>query len=164
VTETAALAHIWTALRDKLAQEHQLDDDELFDTLDGELDLADRLRSLVRKRREILANAEALKAMIKEMGERLARLENTANTITNAVVHAMCDAGIKKLPAPDFSVSVGYGKPPIIGAETAAIPERLLRIKTEVNRTALREALEAGETIPGCYLGNPSPHLIIRKT
>ena len=55
--DLAALTTIWATLRQKLVEETGLDDDELMDTLDGELDLADRLRSLIRKRRQICADA-----------------------------------------------------------------------------------------------------------
>jgi hypothetical protein len=162
-----ALSMIWANLHAKLSAEHDLDDDELFDTLDGELDLADRLRSLIRKRREMLANADALKTMIKEMTERKLRLEKTAESISNAVVHAMSEAGLRKLSAPDFTVSLGQGKPPLAGAEhldPASLPDHFVRVERSVNRTALREALDAGEHIPGVYLGNPQPFLTFRKT
>jgi hypothetical protein len=167
--DLAALTTIWAALRAKLAEESGLDDDELMDTLDGELDLADRLRSLIRKRRHLLADADALKGMIREMQERKLRLEKTADTIANAVVHAMSEAGIRKLSAPDFSVSLGQGKPPVAGADSldpTLLPDRFVRVERSVNRTALREALDAGEDLSGIsvYLGNPSPHLIVRKT
>jgi hypothetical protein len=167
--DLAAHTVLWNALRQSLAEASGLDEDELFDSLDGELDLADGLRRLVRKRRQICADVDALKQMIKEMTERKLRLEKTADSISNAVVHAMSAAGIKKLSAPDFSVSLGYGKQPLAGAESldpAALPDRFVRVERSVNRTALREALEAGEDLAGvsCYLGNPQPHLILRKT
>ena len=167
--DLSALTTIWATLRDKLSEESGLDDDELMDTLDGELDLADRLRSLIRKRRHLLADADALKGMIREMTERKLRLEKTADAISNAVVHAMSEAGIRKLSAPDFTVSLGQGKPPLAGAESldpTLLPDRFVRIERTVNRTALREALDAGEDLAGIsiYLGNPAPHLIVRKT
>jgi hypothetical protein len=167
--DLAALTTIWATLRDRLAQESGLDDDELMDTLDGELDLADRLRSLIRKRRQICADVDALKQMIKEMTERKLRLENAANSISNAVVHAMSEAGIRKLSSPDFTVSLGQGKPPLAGADSldpTSLPDRFVRVERSVNRTALREALDAGEDLSGIsvYLGNPQPHLIVRKS
>jgi hypothetical protein len=169
MTDTAALVQIWTALGRTLAEEHGLDDQELFDSLDGELDLADRLRALVRKRREMLAFADALKQMIKEHQARLARLEHTAKVIGDAVVNAMCEAGLKRLPAPDFSASVSYGKAPIMGAESLdpdVLPPRFVRIRKEVDRIALRAALENGEGLDGVsvYLGNPAPFILVRKT
>src|SRR5688572_8748083 len=141
-----------------------------MDTLDGELDLADRLRSLIRKRRHLLADADALKGMIREMTERKLRLEKAADSIANAVVHAMSEAGIRKLQAPDFSVSLGQGKPPLVGVENLdpyLMPKRFVKTECSVNRTALREALEAGDPAVAdapVYLGNPQPHLIVRKT
>jgi hypothetical protein len=163
--DLAALTTIWATLRDKLSEESGLDDDELMDTLDGELDLADRLRSLIRKRREMLANADALKGMIRELSDRQARMENSAKSIGNAVTHAMQEAGISKLQSPDFSVSVSYGKKPLCGVESlnpADLPPRFVRTKVEVDRNALRAALESGEHLDGVYLGNAAPFLTVR--
>jgi hypothetical protein len=172
--DLAALTTIWNSLRQQLVEqlldadgEDLLDTEVLFDTLDGELDLADRLRSLIRKRRHLLADADALKGMIREMTERKLRLEKAADSIANAVVHAMSEAGIRKLSSPDFTVSLGQGKPPLAGADKVdltQLPAHLLRTTVELDRSALREALEKGERVEGCYLGNPSPHLIVRKT
>ena len=69
--------------------------------------------------------------------------------------------------APDFTVCLGQGKPPLAGVESldpTLLPERFVRVERTVNRTALREALDAGENIPGVYLGNPQPFLTVRKT
>jgi uncharacterized protein YhaN len=165
MTDTAALVQIWTSLRDRLAEESGLSDEDLQDTLDGELDLLDRLRSLMRKRRELLANADALKGMIKEMSERQARMEASAKSIGQAVTHAMQEAGLAKIVAPDFSASVSYSKPPLSGAENLdvnTLPSRFVRIRKEIDRAAIRAALEAGEAVEGCYLGNPSPFITMR--
>jgi hypothetical protein len=163
--DLAALTTIWATLRQKLAEESGLDDDELMDTLDGELDLADRLRSLIRKRREMLANADALKGMISDMCDRKARMETTAKRIGDAVTYAMQEAGIAKLKSPDFSASVSYGKKPLCGVESlnpADLPTRFIRTKLEVDRNALRAALESGEQIEGAYLGNAAPFITVR--
>jgi hypothetical protein len=165
--DLSAQTVLWNDLRRQLAEINGLaeDDPALFDTLDGEMDLADYLRRLVRKRRQLCADSDALRGMIKEMEERKLRLDNTAKNIGNAVVHAMSAAGMNRLPAPDFSVSIGYGKAPIVGAvEASELPDHLVRVERSINRTALREALDAGENIPGVYLGNPQPHLIVRKS
>jgi hypothetical protein len=167
--DLAAEIRIWNALRDRLAQEHpEMVQDDLFDSLDGAGDLADHLRYLVRKRRHMLADAEALKGMIKELVHRLARIEVAAEKIGESVVWAMQEAGIAKLKAPDFSVSIGFGKAPLSGADSldpSTLPPRFVRTKLEVDRVALRAALEGGENLEGLavYLGNAKPHIIVRK-
>jgi Siphovirus Gp157 len=163
----ATAAHVWNNLKRELIEVHQIGDDDpaLFDTLDGIADLPDRLRDLLRYRRQKLADAEALKSIIKDMQDRHARLQSSAEGIGRAVAHCMLLAGVKSLPAPDFTASVRYGQPPLSGAETldpTKLPDRFVRIKREVNRTALRDALEAGENIEGVYLGNPQPTLTVR--
>lgn len=165
----ATAAHVWNDLKRDLIEVHRITDDDpaLFDTLDGQVELADRLRDLLRYRRQLTADADALKAMIKEMQERCSRLQRSADNVGRAVAHCMVMADIKKLPAPDFTASVRYGEPPLSGADTLdpnQLPDRFVRIKREVNRTAIRDALEAGETLEGVYFGNPSPTLTVRKS
>src|SRR5215207_563261 len=153
----ATAAHVWNDLKRELTNVHKIteDDPAFFDTLDGIAELPDRLRNLLRLRRERQADAASLKTIIQEMRDRLARLEHSADSIGAAVAHCMAMAGLKTLPAPDFSASVRYGQPPLSGADTldaTKLPDKFVRVKREVNKTALREALEAGEHIEGCYL------------
>ena len=163
----ATTVHVWNDLKRELVEVYHLTDDDpaLFDTLDGQAELADRLRDLLRYRRQKLADADALKTIIKEMQDRLARLQSSADGIGRAVAHCMLMADIKNLPAPDFTASVRYSKPPLSGADTLdadKLPDRFVRITRAVNRTAIRDALEAGETLEGVYLGNPQPTLTVR--
>jgi hypothetical protein len=168
--DLSALTQIWVRLRQELVETHQLTDEDdpwLEDTLDGEAALMDRLRYLLRKRRELLANCDALKTMIRELSERQNRMDNTAKRIGDAVVYAMQEAGISKLKSPDFSASVSYGKAPIIGVENLdpdTLPPSLVRIRKEIDKVALRQALESGETIENVYLGNAAPFITVRKS
>jgi hypothetical protein len=167
MTNLSALTAIWLKLRQDIMESHAVDEDDpwLEGTLEGETDLMDRLRSLLRKRRELLAHADALKGMVGEIQDRQARMEHSAKAIASAVTGAMQEAGIAKIKGPDFSASISYGKAPLLGLEHLspdALPPKLLRIKKEINRTAVREALESGEHLEGCYLGNAAPFITVR--
>lgn len=140
-------------------------DPDFAQLVESECDLNERLRRMLRAARFVEAQGEALKTMIHDMQERKKRLERKAESLRRAVSWAMQESGQKRLEAPDFTAVLGRGQPKLVGLEAidpADLPDCLVRIKREVDRTAVRRALERGEEIDGLCLGNPQPSLIVK--
>jgi hypothetical protein len=139
------------------------DADALFDTLSGIDDFEEQCLAVLRNAIEREAMGRALAELIAGMQARKQRLEEGAKNLRNAVLHAMQETGQQRIKAPDFSVSIGAGKPKVMITEEAMIPEHLCRVKREPDKAAIGKALTSGQAVPGATLGNAAPFLSIHK-
>ncbi|MFL5063443.1 MAG: siphovirus Gp157 family protein [Xanthobacteraceae bacterium] len=142
-----------------------LDDPHFGELFDAECDLQERLRRMLRAARETEAQSKALAGIITEMRTRKERLDAKTSGLREAVSYAMQEAGLKTLPAPDFTASLSAGKPKLIGLDSidpAHLPDTCCRIKREPDRVKIREFLEGGLSIEGISFGNPQPVLTVR--
>lgn len=140
------------------------DETALLDTLEGIDDLPEQIITTLRTAVEREAAATALAEIIKTMTGRKQRLEDGAKTLRVAVLHAMEEAGIPKIPAPDMTVTVGRGKPKVLITDPASVPDDLCRISREPNKTDIAKAIAEKRNVPGVTLGNPQSFLTVRRT
>ena len=64
-----------------------------------------------------------------------------------------------------MTVSFRIGPPSLVGsADPAGLPDSLVRIKREANKTAIRQAIEAGDDVPGFSMSNGRPVLTVRQS
>lgn len=101
--------------------------------------------------KNLTAEAAALKGEIDNLTKRKRQAEARAERLTRFLQDAL--AG-EKLKTSRVAVSYRSSKAVEIRDEIfwQNPDERFLRMKPEVNRTAIKEALEAGETIPGAEI------------
>lgn len=93
--------------------------------------------------------------------------ENAADFLTMRLKTAMALHGIKKIETDRFTVSVvnNGGKAPVFIDDPATVPAELTRTipaKVEPDKDKIRAALESGEAVPGCTLGERGTRLSIR--
>ena len=138
-------------------------DRDLADTVEGESTLPDAIFSVLRHAAEREAHGKAIAEMIDTLAARKRRLEEGARTIRLAALHAMLDAGFKKLAAPDMTVSVGSGKPRVTITDEALVPEDLCRVTRAPSKTDIAKALAEGREVPGVTLGNPEPFIVVHR-
>lgn len=162
-----AMIAAYDATRTTLLSEYpELAEDErtLRDTLEGETELPDACIKTVRSAREDEALAKALKSMMDNMAKRYKRLLALADAKRRVVLSAMDRAGIKRIDAPDLTITTGSSKPSVIITDEGALPDQFVRIKREPDKAALGKALADGVSIPGALLSNGGKHLIVRST
>jgi hypothetical protein len=78
----------------------------------------------------------------------------------------MGEIGIKRVQEPEFIATVTTPKdgPVIVTVDISELPARFVRVKKEVDKTAIKTALVAGEDLSSIAIrGNPKPHLTIRS-
>ena len=141
-----------------------IDDEELrADTLEGLTDLKEALTLLVRAEASAADKAEAVAARMLVLGSRKARLVHRSEGIRELILTILQTADLKKLELPEATLSQVKGQPQILGEiNPDALPDDLVRIKREPNRTAIKEALLAHRELPGLSLSNAPPTLTIR--
>ena len=140
------------------------DQETLCDTVEGLTDLNEMLEAVVRSRDEDIALTNALKSRVDEMNDRLGRLRDRANKKKDIVADAMDRAGIKKIEAPEFTISCRRTTPPLLVDDESAVPEKYWNPQpAKLDRMALIGALKAGESISGAILGNGGITISVRR-
>jgi hypothetical protein len=158
----AAIAY--RSVRDRIRAENPtIDEDTLADTVDGLTDLHEILAAITRSALADEALAEGLRGRINEMQERLSRLEDRASKRRGMVKQVMLELDLKKLLAPDFTLSIRPGLSALEVLNEAAVPSVYWQPGVpRLNRQALLAELKGGSEIDGVALSNPEPVLTVR--
>lgn len=145
--EGAVSAH--KALAEQVRQAFPDEDEaDLADTIEGLSTIDEAIFAVLRAALEREAMAKALGEMIEGMVSRKGRLLAGAQSMRAAALHAMKECGLKKLQAPDMSLSVSPGKSRLVILDDAAVPETLCRVKREPDRKAIAEWLAEVDGVP----------------
>lgn len=121
---------------------------ETYAGLIRELELRSQARTEEMKRIRALADADA--ALAERLKERLR--------------DAMQRTGRTRIDTPRFRLSVvgNGGRQPLLIADPEAIPPLFIRHVPEINKEAIRLALDAGQEVPGCTLAPRGSRLSIK--
>ena len=151
-------------LRRRLVEaDPDIDDQTLFDTLEGATDLQEAIAMVVRSALNDEALAKALRARIEDMRQRLTRVESTAEAKREAALNAMERADMIKLTAPDFTVSIRINPPSLVVISEAEIPQEFwVPQPPKLNKKGLLDAINSGWAVPGAVLSNSKISLAIR--
>lgn len=97
------------------------------------------------------------------MQERLDRLQDRASKRRQLGKDVMVDLNLKKITAPDFTVSIRPGTPSLLVLDEAAVPSiNWQAVSPRLNRQELLSDLKEGTEITGVTLSNPEPVLSVR--
>src|SRR5215475_5167219 len=115
-TMTLAFAAIaYRAIRERLrAQDPQIDELTLADTVEGLTDLHEILSAIIRAALTDQAMATGLEGRIGEMQARRDRLQDRATKRRQIAKDVMVELDLKKLAAPDFTASIRPGTPALM--------------------------------------------------
>ncbi|MFZ0624051.1 MAG: siphovirus Gp157 family protein [Pseudolabrys sp.] len=151
-------------IRDRIrAEDPQIDEQTLADTVEGLTDLHEIIAAIVRSALADEALAIGLKSRIAEMQERLDRLQERASKRRQIAKDVMVELDLKKITAPDFTVSIRPGMPALLVLDEAAVPSIYWQpSEPRLNRQKLSNELKTGAEIAGATLSNPEPVLSVR--
>ena len=97
------------------------------------------------------------------MQERLERLQDRASKRRQIAKDVMVELDLKKITAPDFTVSIRPGMPSLQVLDEAAVPSIYWQPSApRLNRQGLLSELKEGADISGVALPNPEPVLSVR--
>lgn len=140
------------------------DDEELrLDTLHGCTNFVEIIDSLLLRTQDAEALAGACDNMIKEIKNRKDRFDTRSNFNRDLIKRLMEIADIRKLELATGTVSVTNKSPSVVIVDEALLPSEFLRIKSEPNKTAIKDALLGGNTVTGASMSNGGTTLTIRR-
>ena len=148
----------------KLIHPELLEDDEAWlATLESETDFNEILTTIVRRIEDTKALVIGTKDRFEELKARKDRFEHRIDTLRNLAFKIMQAADLAKAELPEATLSLRAGQQQLVGeADPASLPDSLCKISRDLNRTAIKEALKTGQTVPGFSLSNSPPSLSIR--
>jgi Siphovirus Gp157 len=160
--EFAAITY--RTIRDRIrAEDPQIDEQTLANTVEGVTDLHEIIAAIIRSALADEALVAGLKCRIADMMGRLARLQDRASKRRQIAKDVMVELDLKKLAAPDFTASIRPGTPALMVIDEAAVPSIYWEPREpRLNRQELVTDLKHGAEIAGVTLSNPEPVLSVR--
>ena len=157
-------ATTYKTIRDRIrAQDPQIDEQTLADTVEGLTDLHEILAAVLRAALADEAMATGLKCRVSDMQDRLARLQDRAAKRRQIAKDAMVELDLKKLAAPDFTASIRPGMPALVVLNEDAVPKTYWEPgEPRLRRQILASDLKGGAEVAGAALSNPEPILSVR--
>ena len=154
----------YRTIRDRLrAQDPQIDEQTLADTVEGLADLHEILMAVIRAALADQALATGLEGHIGQMQTRRDRLQDRAAKRRQIAKDIMVELDLKKLSAPDFTATIRPGTPALMVIDEAAVPSIYWEPREpRLNRQELVTDLKQGAEIAGVALSNPEPVLSVR--
>ena len=160
--EFAAITY--RTVRDRIRiEDPHIDEQTLADTVEGLTDLHEIITAIIRSALADEALTTGLKGRIAETQERLDRLQDRASKRRQIAKDVMVELDLKKITAPDFSVSTRPGLPSLMIINEAAVPSIYWQPSApRLKRQELLTELKDGAEIGGVTLSNPEPVLSVR--
>ena len=148
----------------KVSYPELLEDDEAWlATLESETDFNEILTTIIRRIEDTKALVIGTKDRFEELKSRKDRFEHRVETLRELAFKIMQAAELPKLELPEATLSIRKGSPQLIGdADAETLLPQFRRVSVAPDRKAIKDALEAGQTVPGYTLSNASPSLTIR--
>lgn len=140
----------------------------LIDTLESlSGDFEDKVENMAALIAEYKATIEGCAAEIQRLTAKKLRAENAIDSIKKYIMAEMQFAGIQKVKAGTWQISIAKngGKAPIVwddDIEPEDLPEKYRSISYKIDTAAVRDALEAGETLDFAKLGERGESLRIK--
>ena len=154
----------YRSIRDRIrAQDPQIDEQTLADTVEGLTDLHEIVQAVIRAALADEALARGLKCRISDMQGRLDRLEGRASKRRQIARDVMVELDLKKLNAPDFTASICEGTPSLMVINEEEVPSIYWQpSEPRLKRQELAYELKQGAEIEGVALSDPEPFLSVR--
>lgn len=139
-------------------------DDEGFlaDMIEGESDAFEMADTLLLRIGALESYITANKEHIGFLSERNKRFAAGVDTARAALGKLLEATGLRKIERPEGTVSLRRVPPSLIDGPLPSDP-RFIRTKVEPDKKAIKEAIEAGENVPGWTLSNGGEGVTVRR-
>lgn len=139
------------------------EDDELrADTIEGETDAYRVLGKIVAIERDANTMLLAIGERAKDLAARKDRYTRRKDAMRALLLRLLKAADLNKVSLPEATVSVGKGRAGVEIVDESLLPDNVVKMKREPDKTAIKAALDAGEDVPGAMLREGQPSVTVR--
>lgn len=132
--------------------ELDIDEQAVYDTIDGETGINEKLINYGHVIRAINADVESIKQEQDRLAKRKRAFENHISSMKERMLEAMNAIDMKKVTDPLFTISVRNNAESVEVLDESKLSDDYFKIKKEVSKTAIKEALQSGKTVDGARL------------
>lgn len=138
----------------ELANSAKPEDQQLFaDTIESLQDsIADKAIGYGKVINQLVADKKQLTEKIIHDQDRKRILSNNISRLKLALQHGMETAGKDKIKDIDLSIWIQNNQPSVAVTDDKLIPGEFTEIEKKLNKTAIKQALNDGEEVPGAKL------------
>jgi len=139
-----------------------IDDVDLrADMLEGSTDLHAIMERLLTEEREANELIAVVGNRIENLSSRRAMFRSRQTSLRDVMMEILQRADLRKIALPEATVSITRRGPAVQVIDETLVPDAYCRFKREVSKTAIKDAINAGEEVPGAVLDNGSETLRI---
>ena len=142
--------------------ELQDDEDLRSDMLEGNTSLHDVLSRIVAIERDANSMVLAIGERAKELAVRKDRYARRKDAMRALLLRLLKAADLNKVSLPEATVSIGKGRAGVEIVDESLLPDNVVKLKREPDKTAIKAALDAGEDVPGAVLREGQPSVTVR--
>lgn len=112
--------------------------------------------------RELSLDSEGYKAEIERLSDRKKAIDNKIESMKDYLRVNMQSADMTKIKGKLFTITLGAPTETVYVADSALLPDDLVYIKREPNKTDIKAQLKSGAEIEGCALVQGKARLTIK--
>lgn len=125
-------------------------------------ELQEKVDNLCYVIRALGEEEESLRAEAARLAEKATARANKAVRLKEYLMSNLNAAGVTKVRAPHFTVSIVQGRETVAIASDDQIPQQFWKVETTLKRRDLIDALKRGEEVPGTQLTRGEPYILIK--
>ena len=137
----------------EFAEDPDVDDEVFKDTLDaltGDIEVkSDGYGKVIR---QLEADQKAIESEIDRLERRKDTIKNRVRTMKESLQAAFTALDIQKMKTDLFTIYIQKNAPSVIIDDPESVPDEYFKVKKELSKTTIKEAIEAGEDIPFAHL------------
>lgn len=139
------------------------EDEELrADTIEGETDAYRVLGKIVAIERDANSMIAAIAERAKELSSRKDRYTRRKDAMRSLLLRLLKAADLNKVSLPEATVSIGKGRASVEIVDADLLPDNVIKLKREPDKTAIKAELEAGNEVPGAVLAVGGETITVR--
>lgn len=138
------------------------EEDQWLLTLESETELHEFLARVIARMQDTDAKIEGLGDLMAKLKTRCDRFEQRSDAMRGLMMKVMMQAGVRKLELAAATLSIRNGVPKVIITDEARLPPDCIRVRTEPNKTVIKDLLARGEHVPGAELSNSQETIAVR--
>jgi hypothetical protein len=150
------LALVEREIADLLGAYPEIAEDEQLraDMVEGSTSISTLLEILLTAERDAADMQGALSSRIEDAKARKDRFKRRQEGAKKMMQRLMEIAGLKRLQLTEATLTVANVPPSVVIIDEFQVPAEFMRVKSEPDKAAIKDALKNGAVIPGCQMSN----------